>query len=203
MEGEKMEAELIRHVAESCRHFVRESDRLCKDFGKSAAEEYLDRVEEDTRLLISSSRVRMMLLQVLDQQREELQLSPRASNSGTIPSSTVVTCSDATVIYPVTIFSGRVYREAIERCWVGEEVSIAREVGNPRDPRAVAIISTRDEVIGRMPRDHWLVCAIYDEGQGCDASLIRMRLDVEDAISLVIGVTLRSDTGVVTRKYRE
>lgn len=94
--------------------------------------------------------------------------------------------------YPVGLAGESNYQAAISVCREGEAVRVCHEIGNPHDEEALVVVSSRDEIIGYIPRSNWLRDAILEEGRGCEATIISIEGDREP-MGVVIDVQLTDD----------
>jgi hypothetical protein len=65
--------------------------------------------------------------------------------------------------YPVGLVGESHYQPAIRRCRIGEGVQIVPEPANPYDPRALAVISARGQLIGYIPKSSFVQRLVHDE----------------------------------------
>lgn len=76
--------------------------------------------------------------------------------------------------YPVNLVGEQYCQDAVERCKAGERVTLFREIGNPHDPDAIVVVSTRGEAIGYVPRDSFVQRVVHDENKGCRATIWKL-----------------------------
>lgn len=93
--------------------------------------------------------------------------------------------------YPVGLSGESHYQDAIGRCVANMPVTIAFEYGNAYDKRALVVLAPGDQVIGYIPRDHWLKRAIWDEGKGCSATIEEIA-GLSGKLGVILRVTLDS-----------
>jgi hypothetical protein len=91
--------------------------------------------------------------------------------------------------YPVGLAGESNYQGAICVCREGQPVRICHEIGNPHDDDALVVISIRNETIGYIPRSNWLRDAIYEQGVGCEATILSIHGEREP-MGVVIEVRL-------------
>jgi hypothetical protein len=75
-------------------------------------------------------------------------------------------------VYKTGLVGEQHHRAAVQRCRVGEAVTLMHEQGNPHDPKALAAFSAQGQRIGYIAQDHWLRRAVMEDGQGCSAAII-------------------------------
>ncbi len=88
---------------------------------------------------------------------------------------------------------GESYRQdAIARAKAGEVVRFLHEADNKYDPRAVMVVTPRNEQIGYLPRDGWLTDALLDEQRSYAARIAEIHQPTEDrrALAVVLEVVL-------------
>lgn len=73
--------------------------------------------------------------------------------------------------YPVGLVGESNYQQAIRAMKVGDPVWLEREPDNPHDPAAIRVVDCDDNVLGYIPRDHWLKRAMIEEGRECPAKI--------------------------------
>jgi hypothetical protein len=87
--------------------------------------------------------------------------------------------------------------DAIKACSKGEPVLLMHERHNEHDPRAIAVLSIRQDKIGNLPRNaSWLREAMLDDAQVCAATIAGINLknthaiwlDIERAAGGIVGV---------------
>lgn len=103
-------------------------------------------------------------------------------------------------LYPVGIVGEANYQTAIMQCHEGERVFICHEQDNPYDTLALRVERRNREVIGYIPRSHWLRKAIHDEGRGCTATIKSINLGDEGKTGIVLDVGLCDDE-IMIRHY--
>lgn len=77
--------------------------------------------------------------------------------------------------YNVGLVGESFFQRTIERCREGDPVVLFREAGNPYDPRAIVCVTADGDPIGYIARDHFLMRAVHDEKQGCEAEIGSIR----------------------------
>ena len=65
--------------------------------------------------------------------------------------------------YHANIVGESFYSSAIARSQIGERIRLLHIIDNKHDPRAVAVVSERNELLGHLPRGGWLTRALLDE----------------------------------------
>lgn len=101
--------------------------------------------------------------------------------------------------YPIGLVGELNYQPAIRRCSPGQRVQIVHEPDNPYDSDALAVVSEQGQTLGYIARDSWLMCAVHDEGRGCDA-VIKEINESGAGLGVVIQATLNSE-GVQSRAF--
>ena len=94
--------------------------------------------------------------------------------------------------YPIGLAGEANYQAAISVCREGEPVRVCHETGNPHDAEALVVVSSRDEIIGYIPRENWLRDAILEEGRGCEATILSIKGEREP-MGVVIDIQLTDD----------
>jgi len=73
--------------------------------------------------------------------------------------------------YPVRLAGTRSYADAVGQAVAGDPVTLLRELGNPHDADAIAVVDGDARTLGYVPRDNWLRGALVDEGKSATASI--------------------------------
>lgn len=74
--------------------------------------------------------------------------------------------------YPVPLVGEQHYRAAVDGCSEGDDALVWHESDNPYDDRALAVTDGRGRTLGYVPKDSWLREALFDEGKGCEATIL-------------------------------
>jgi hypothetical protein len=73
--------------------------------------------------------------------------------------------------YSVGIVGESNYQAAIRRSRPFEPVLLFHELGNPFDPDAIVIRTSRGETIGYIARESWVQRVVHEDGEGCEAHI--------------------------------
>jgi hypothetical protein len=95
-------------------------------------------------------------------------------------------------IYNVNVVGESHYQAAVARLFEGERVHFVHDAKYKFDPRAVAVVSSRKEIIGYLERGSWLSAAMLDEGRSCSAKVSRLhkRANGGPHTAVILAVTL-------------
>lgn len=93
-------------------------------------------------------------------------------------------------VYMAGLVGEQHHAAAVNRCFVGEPVTLVHEQGNPHDAKALAALSSRGERLGYIARDHWLRRAVMEDGDGCTAVIAGVDLGHRGFREVVLQVRL-------------
>lgn len=102
--------------------------------------------------------------------------------------------------FPLRLVGEQFHSAEIARCREGDAVRVVHEIGNPHDPRALAVVTSRNAIIGYIPRDDWLHRELIDEGKGHAAVIVGRFVGVRGFGKIVIRVHLEGHL-LQTRRY--
>ena len=92
--------------------------------------------------------------------------------------------------YPVGLVGESHYQLEICACQIGAPIRIAHQVNNDYDERALVALALDKFTIGYIPKGHWLMEAVHDEGQSCRAEVSSIDRNEAGFCGVVLDVTL-------------